>query len=300
MTESLEREYRAVLTESLRAGFRVLEQEQSCSAVDAVVAAIRVMEDSPLFNAGRGSVYGSDGRQTMDASIQRGSDRAAGAVCGVSVARNPIELAKRVFEQTPHVLLSGAGADEFARQSGVDIVTPEYFADERRLQQLHRLQQESAMSLDHDSSARISSAIEFGAPADKKFGTVGAVALDRNGHLAAGTSTGGMANKKWGRVGDSPIIGAGTFADDTVAVSCTGHGEHFIRNCIAFDVSATMRYKHLNLPDAAQQVVDKLPPACGGLIALDTHGHVAMPFNTTGMYRGYVTDDGEVSVAIFK
>jgi beta-aspartyl-peptidase (threonine type) len=296
LTAELEAQYRAVLSDSLLCGYAVLQRGGDC--VDAVVASIKIMEDSPLFNAGRGSVYGADGRQTMDASIQRGVDGVAGAVCSASVSKNPIELARRVFEQTPHVLLSGAGADEFARQCGVDLAPPEYFADAKRLDQLRRLEKD-AISLDHDAAARISSAIEFGAT-DKKFGTVGAVARDSRGHLAAGTSTGGMAGKKFGRIGDSPLIGAGTFANQHVAVSCTGHGEHFIRACVAHDVAAMMEYRALSVTDAAQKVIDKLPPSCGGLIAVDANGNHAMPFNTTGMYRGSIGADGVPSVSIFR
>jgi beta-aspartyl-peptidase (threonine type) len=298
LTAELEAEYRGVLSNSLLCGHGVLQRGGDC--VDAVVAAIKVMEDSPLFNAGRGSVYGADGRQTMDSSIQRGVDGAAGAVCCASLSKNPIELARRVYEQTPHVLLSGAGADEFARQCGVELAPPEYFADAKRLDQLRRLQAQDAVSLDHDAAARLSSAIEFGATADKKFGTVGAVARDIRGHLAAGTSTGGMAGKKFGRIGDSPLIGAGTFANQRVAVSCTGHGEHFIRACVAHDVAATMEYRALSVDVAAQTVVDKLPPACGGLIAVDADGNHAMPFNTTGMYRGTIGADGVPCVSIFR
>lgn len=298
LTPELEAEYRAVLRQSLDAGLAALRA--SDDPVDGVIAAVTVMEDSPLFNAGRGSVYAADRRQTMDASLQRGSDGAAGAVCGVTVAKNPIQLCRRVFESTPHVLLSGAGADQFAQLCGVELADADYFASSARLEQLERLQQAAAIALDHDSAAGISSAIEFGAPSDKKFGTVGACARNSRGQLAAGTSTGGMANKKWGRVGDSPLIGAGTFCDQRVAVSCTGHGEHFIRACVAHSVAAVIEHTAADVRQAVDAVVAKLPPSCGGLIALAQDGTCAMPFNTAGMYRGSITADGEVQIAIFR
>lgn len=299
LNASLEAEFRSVLRASLEIGLAAIKA--SDDAVDGVVAAVKVMEDSPLFNAGRGSVYGADRRQTMDASLQRGSDGAAGAVCGITVAKNPIEVCRRVYESSPHVLLAGAGADEFARLCGAELADAGYFASATRLEQLERLQVAAAIALDHDSAAGISSAIEFGAPpSDRKFGTVGACARNSRGQLAAGTSTGGMANKKWGRVGDSPLIGAGTFCDQRVAVSCTGHGEHFIRACVAHSVAAVVEHTGADVRQAADAVVAKLPPSCGGLIALSADGVCAMPFNTPGMYRGSITDDGVVTISIFQ
>jgi beta-aspartyl-peptidase (threonine type) len=314
LSERKEAAYVAKLTESVRAGHAIIAS--GGDALSAVIAAVAVMEDSVLFNAGRGAVYDANECQTLDASLQRGRDRAAGCVTGVTTCRNPIAVCRLVMERSPHVLLSGRGADEFAALHGARIEPPAYFASAVRLAQMRRIKAAEQLSgsdgganaiveLDHNSSARAHSAIEFGADdeeallEDRKFGTVGACALDRSGELAAGTSTGGMANKRYGRVGDSPLIGAGTFASDVCAVSSTGHGEHFIRNVCAYDVAAIMQYTGASVQQAAQRVIDKLPPRTGGVIALSRDGQCATVFNTTGMYRATISAAGRVKVDIF-
>ena len=248
------------------------------SALDAVEHTIRLMEDSPLFNAGKGAVFTHEGRNELDASIMDGSNLAAGAVAGVTDIRNPITAARTVMEKSAHVLLTGKGASEFAAEQGLELADPSYFRTERRYNELQRV-------------------------LEREHGTVGCVALDMNGDLAAGTSTGGMTDKRYNRLGDSPIIGAGTYANDaTCAVSATGHGEYFIRYTVAHDISALMEYRGLSLDDAAREVVkDKLVKAggTGGVITVDAAGNISMPFNTEGMYRGYKTSDGDNGVFIF-
>jgi len=252
------------------------------SAVDAVCLAVALLEDCPLFNAGHGAVFTADATHELDAAVMRGADLAAGAVAGVSRLRNPVHAARAVMDEGRHVLMVGAGAEAFALTRGVASVAPGYFSTDFRRQQLHQARAAGRVVLDHD-----------GAPLAEgsKLGTVGAVALDGQGHLAAATSTGGMTNKRAGRVGDSPLIGAGTYADDRgAAVSCTGSGEMFIRVAAAYDVSARMRYAGETLQQAAETVVMQTLPAIGGsggLIALDRHGHLCLPFNTEGMYRGH-------------
>ena len=291
LTAEAEKAFRQKLGEALRAGHAVLNG--GGSSLDAVEAAIRVMEDSPLFNAGRGAVFNSKGEHELDASIMEGRTLMAGAVAGVRGIRNPITAARAVMEKSPHVMLVADGAEEFARAQGIDFEPPEYFHDDKRWKQLERARAKDEQALDHTPG-----------DADEKFGTVGAVALDRDGNLAAGTSTGGMTNKKFGRVGDSPIIGAGTFADNaSCAVSCTGHGEYFIRAGAARDIAALMAYKDWSVEKAASEVihnrVGKLG-GTGGAIALDAEGNFAMAFNTPGMYRGVVQSNGEVETLIFK
>ncbi len=305
MTPEKEEAYRAKLEEALRAGYAVLVEKGT--SVEAVRAAINILEDSPLFNAGKGAVYTNKETQEMDASIMSGQDKNAGAVAGVQTIKNPIDAAIAVMEKSEHVLLTGAGAEEFAEQNGVEIVDTSYFRSLVRLQQLKRVQEKEKTILDHDGDRGSidSSEDEFNVDyiEDKKFGTVGAVALDNEGNLSAGTSTGGMTNKRFNRVGDSPIIGAGTYADNaTCGVSCTGHGEYFIRNVVAYDVSALMMYKELGVSDAANEVISKQSDmgGSGGLIALDSKGNVAMPFNTEGMYRGYITKEGKIYIALYK
>jgi len=260
------------------------------AALDVVVEAVRQLEECPLFNAGFGSVYTADGRHELDACVMRGSDLALGAVAGVTTLRNPVLAARAVLEGGGPVLLIGLGAERFAAEHGCETVAPDWFGTPERLRQLRAAQAAAVVTLDHD------------APLDEraKFGTVGAVALDGRGHLAAATSTGGMTNKRPGRVGDSPIAGAGCYANDrTVAVSCTGVGEAFIRGLAAYDVSALIEYAGLPLQEAARRVVmETLPPLGGegGLIAIDRHGNVALPFNTEGMYRGWARV-GEVAVS---
>lgn len=294
MTPAREKAYRDALDMALRHGHAVLAKNGT--ALDAVEAAIRVLEDSPHFNAGRGSVFNADGQHEMDASLMNGSDLRAGAIASVQNVRNPIALARRVMDHSNHVLISGNGAFEFAHKQKVQLEDDEYFFDEFRYQQWKETVGTDNYMLDHSAPTTDQK--------EKKFGTVGAVALDAHGHLAAGTSTGGMTNKKWQRIGDSPIIGAGTYANDgSCAVSCTGHGESFIRAVAAHDVHALMAYKGLSLEEAVRIVVhEKLPPldGDGGLIAIDHQGNIVLDFNCTGMYRGQVGADGLFHTAIFR
>lgn len=289
MTPAREKAYREALDLALHRGHAVLQQ--GGPALDAVEAAIRALEDSPLFNAGKGSVFNADGQHEMDASLMNGSDLRAGAVASVQNVKNPITLARIVMDRSGHVLISGAGAFEFAHKQKAVLEDDLYFFDDFRYQQWKEMAGTDGVQLDHSDK-------------EKKFGTVGAVALDANGHLAAGTSTGGMTNKKWQRIGDSPIIGAGTYANDaSCAVSCTGHGESFIRAVAAHDVHALMSYKGLSLQEAVRVVVhEKLPPldGDGGLIAIDRSGNIVLDFNCSGMYRGQVGPDCEFHTAIFK
>jgi beta-aspartyl-peptidase (threonine type) len=295
MTPAKEAAYREVLAASLAAGHAVLAA--SGGAVDAVLAAVRVMEDSPLFNAGRGSVFTADGRNEMDAAIMDGRTRAAGAVAGVTRVKNPILAAHAVMRRSAHVLLAGAGAEHFAQAQGIELVDPAYFHTDERWEQLERARATDRIALDHDF-------VPEGAVTDRKFGTVGAVALDRAGNLAAGTSTGGLTNKRWGRIGDSPLIGAGTYADNaTAAVSATGAGEYFIRAVAAHDLAARMRFTGASLAAAADAALrDAVEPlgGRGGLIALDRQGNVATPFNTEGMYRGVALEDGVAQIDIYR
>jgi len=256
-------------------------------------------------------VFTNQETNELDASVMDGKDRKAGAVAGVKTVKNPIQAAIAVMEKSEHVMLAGQGADEFATKAGLTIVDPSYFMDDVRLKQLRRLKDQEKAVLDHDSTdggalMPDSSSIEFNVNLknpDHKYGTVGCVALDKNGNLAAGTSTGGMTNKRYGRVGDAPIIGAGTFADNaTCAVSCTGHGEYFIRWHAASDAAARMRYKKIPLQQAAKEVIDELltVQGMGGLIAVDAKGNIAMPFNTAGMYRGYIDAKGKTVTLLYK
>ncbi len=292
MTPEREAACRAALAEALRAGQAVLQSNGT--SLDAVVAAIKVLEDSPLFNAGKGAVLNSEGVAELDASLMDGATRKAGAVGVAKRIKNPIEAARLVMDRTPHVLLVGEGADAFARQQGLKRMPSSYFITERRQKQLEDVQRQEK-SKRHAGAARSSVA--------DRVGTVGAVALDRHGNLAAGTSTGGRVNKRPGRVGDSPLIGAGTFADNaTCAVSGTGHGEFFIRAVAAYDIAALMEYKHASLKDAAETVVMKKLVAMkaeGGVIALDRQGNIAMPFNTESMYRGSIREGGQPDIAIY-
>jgi L-asparaginase / beta-aspartyl-peptidase len=277
MTGQQETGYRSKLDEALSAGEEILKN--GGSSLQAVRAAIMVMEDSPLFNAGKGAVFTNQKRVELDASVMDGRTLNAGAVAGVTDIKNPVLGAIAVMEDSPHVMLAGDGASAFARERGLEIVENSYFHTQRRLDAVIR-------QIEQD-----------------KNGTVGAVALDMEGNLAAGTSTGGMSNKKYGRIGDSPIIGAGTYANNqTCAVSATGHGEFFIRWVVAYDISALMEYQGLTLEEASGKVIgEKLVAAgaTGGVVAVDRYGNVAMPFNTTGMYRGYVKSTGEKQIAIF-
>jgi L-asparaginase / beta-aspartyl-peptidase len=273
-----EKKYLDALEEALLAAGKILAN--GGTATDAVEAAINLLEDSPHFNAGKGAVFNTDGVNELDASFMDGKTLDAGAVANVTTIKNPISAARKVMEQSPHVMLIKDGAETFAREQGLEMVDPSYFFTQRSWDALQRA---------HDA---------------EKSGTVGAVALDKEGNIAAGTSTGGMTNKKWGRVGDSPIIGAGTYADNNWAgVSATGHGEFFIRNVVAYDIVARMKYLNEPLETAADDIINnklKSLGANGGVIAMDKYGNIAMPFNTSGMFRGYLTAGGEASVFIYQ
>lgn len=289
MTAALERAYRTALESALDKGFSILDK--GGSATDAVVEATCSLEDSPLFNAGRGSVFTAEGTHEMDASLMEGAGRNAGAVSLITGIKNPIVLAREVMDHSAHVFLAGSGALRFAASRGISIEPESYFFDQFRYDQWQEIKDSDKVQLDHSPKR------------DSKFGTVGAVACDHSGNLAAATSTGGMTNKRFGRIGDSPLIGAGTYADNrSCAVSCTGNGEFFIRAVTAYDLAALMEYKGLSLHEAAQEVVFKRLKDIGGeggLIAVDTGGNVVMPFNSEGMYRAYRSSDGNRLVAIY-
>jgi beta-aspartyl-peptidase (threonine type) len=297
MTVELERAYKEALCLSLRKGYELLNA--GGSSLDAVEIAVRELEDCPLYNAGKGSVFTAEGKNELDASIMWGKDLSAGAVAEVSCIKNPIVAARAVMEKSDHVMLVGRGAEEFARLHGLEIVEPDYFFTKERWDALQKIREEdpSRTELDHGSGKATLKKLK-----EEKFGTVGAVALDVSGNLAAATSTGGMTNKKWGRVGDSPIIGAGTYANHLCAVSCTGWGEYFLRLCVAKTVADLMEYKGYSLLKATNEVILKKLPQLGGdggLAAVDHKGNVALPFNTEGMYRGYVKNNGRVVVDIY-
>lgn len=296
MTPDLEDAYQAALHEALKAGYAVLEE--GGSAVNAVKAAIVVLEDNVLFNAGRGSVFTKKGVQEMDAAIMDGATLEAGAIAGVRNVRNPIELAAEVMQHSNHVFLSGKGANDFAIRQGIKLEPDEYFFSQFRYDQWKEMRDSDNYSLDH-TNQDINELMK-----DKKFGTVGAAACDANGNIAAATSTGGMTNKKYGRIGDSPLIGAGTYANNkTCAISCTGHGEPFIRAVAAHDVSAMMEYKGMSLQDAMNEVVNvKLVDmeGEGGMIGVDAKGEVAMIFNSAGMYRAMKNSKGVTFIGIYK
>src|ERR1700761_3163423 len=296
MTPELEEAYLAGLRQAMNAGFAVLEQ--GGSAVNAIKATIVILEDNMLFNAGRGSVFTKKGVQEMDAAIMDGKTLEAGSVAGVRNVRNPIELATEVMINSNHVFLSGKGASDFAIKQGVKLEPDEYFFSQFRYDQWKAIRDSDTYSLDH-THQRLEELMR-----DKKFGTVGAVALDQHGNIAAATSTGGMTNKKYGRIGDSPIIGAGTYANNsTCGISCTGHGEMFIRAVAAYDVSCLMEYKGYSLQEAMEIVVHEKLIAIqgeGGMIGVDGKGNVALIFNSQGMYRGYKSSDGSSVVAIYK
>jgi len=289
MNPAKEKAVRAALTKALQDGYAQLKAGKP--AIDAVTTAITVLEDDPNFNAGKGSVFTHDGKNEMDAAVMEGDSLRAGSVAGVHRVKNPILLARAVLEHSPHVMLVGDGAEEFAKEQGITLVDPSYFRTEERWQQLQKALKEDAQKQPH---ADLETA--------RHFGTVGAVALDSEGHLAAGTSTGGMTDKRWGRVGDSPIIGAGTYANAQCAVSGTGWGEFYMRTVAAHEIC--MRVSLLNEPlqRAAAEVINQEIPSMGGnggAIALDTNGNIAMPYNTDGMYRGWIGADGVPHVAIY-
>jgi L-asparaginase / beta-aspartyl-peptidase len=275
------------IKEALEAGGAVLNKKGS--SLDAVETVIRMLEDSPLFNAGKGSVFTAEGKNEMDASIMDGKTLKAGAVAGVTTIKNPISAARAVMEKSNHVMLIDGGAEIFAKQQGLEIVDPSYFYTKDRWDELQKAREQEKQQ-PKDTAA--------------DHGTVGAVALDMNGNLAVATSTGGMTNKMKGRIGDSPVIGAGTYANNkTCAISCTGHGEYFIRNVVAYDISAQMEYRGIPLDSAAtHEVMVKLKGqgASGGLIAVDKDGNISMPFNTEAMFRGYITSEGAEYIRLFK
>ncbi len=301
MTPELEVEYTATMTEAMEAGHAVLAD--GGSALDAVIATINILEDSPLFNAGKGAVFTADGSNSLDASIMDGATGNAGAVAGVTTVRNPINLARLVMDSSFHVLLAGAGAEEFARLHGVEMVSRDYFYTERRWQQLLEAQETEAAEAAEEGTAR-SEPVRDAHGTASKYGTVGVVALDREGKLAAGTSTGGTTNKRWGRIGDSPIIGAGTYAGENCGVSATGTGEYFIRNVVAYDICARAKFTGFSLAQSAHVMImeqlEAQAPNLGGIIALDGDGHVVTTFNTPGMYRGWIGADGEAHTAIYQ
>ena len=293
MTTELENEYRNALENALSAGWEILQN--GGSALDAVEQAVIKLENFPLFNAGKGAVFTHEGKNEMDAAIMNGETLRAGAVAFVKNVKNPIKLARLVMENTEHVLLAGDGANEFAKEMNIEAEDDSYFYTEHRFQQLLKARELGRIQLDH--------AVEKTVAIPPSLGTVGAVACDANGNLAAATSTGGMTNKKFGRIGDTPIIGSGTYAENaTCAVSCTGHGEFFMLGVTAYDVSARMKYKGLNLLDAANETIERLTEIGGegGLIAVDCLGNVSLPFNSDGMYRGYITADGKIYIEIYK
>jgi len=298
MSDSLEIAYSEKLEEAIRVGHEILAN--GGTAMDAVTKTINVMEDSPLFNAGKGAVFTHEETNELDASVMDGATLNAGAVAGVQRIKNPIDLAREVMDNSDHVMLSGKGAETFAEEKGFTLVDPAYFYTEKRFQSLQRIKAKEQAELEHDTK------VSFTDPfiKDAKFGTVGCAALDKNGNLAAGTSTGGMTNKRWNRIGDAPIIGAGTYANNaTCAVSSTGWGEYFIRAMVAYDISALMEYKGLSLQEAAEEVIQKKVPALGGdggIISIDKDGNVAMEFNTAGMYRAHMNAAGELIIGIYK
>jgi L-asparaginase / beta-aspartyl-peptidase len=291
MDEATEKAYIDALNAALDIGEEILKS--GGKSIDAVEQTIRLLEDSPLFNAGRGAVFTHEGVNELDASVMSGDLQTAGAVAGVTTIKNPISAARAVMEKSEHVMLTGKGAQEFARQNGIEMVDPSWFYTEKRWNSLQSI-------LLEDASKSQLSEDEKG---NKKNGTVGCVALDKSGNIVAGTSTGGMTNKRYGRVGDAPVIGAGTFADNaSCGVSCTGHGEFFIRYTVARDVAALMEYKGLSLNEAADYIVNRKlveKGGEGGLVALDKNGNISMPFNSSGMYRGFARP-GERFTAIYK
>ena len=277
LSEEREKLIREKLDEAISRGYEILNA--SGSSTDAVIETIKILENSPLFNAGKGAVFTNNGTIEHDASIMNGADLNAGASSGTMHVKNPITLANAIMTKSDHVFLSGSGAEEFAKKENLDMVEQDYFYTEFRFNQLKKMKD------------------------DSKFGTVGCVAMDKKGNLVAGTSTGGMTNKKWGRIGDSPIIGAGTYANNnTCAVSCTGSGEYFMRSVVAYDVSALIEYEKLSLKDAVSKIIHKKLPAIGGdggLIAIDNKGNIAMDFNTPGMYRASINKNGEKVIQIY-
>ncbi len=300
ITDEIADDYRNGLQNALVAGWEILQN--GGSSLDAVEAAVVELENNPLFNAGKGAVFTHDEKNEMDACIMDGKTHNSGAVAFVKNVKNPIKLARLVMEKTEHNLLAGIGANQFAEEMNVEFESDEYFFTDFRYQQLLKARKEGVIQLDHAETIQ-SSKSKVESPKTKPIGTVGAVACDSFGNLAAATSTGGMTNKKFGRIGDTPIIGAGNYADNkTCAVSCTGHGEFFMQTVAAYDVAARMKYKNSSVVEAANETVNYLREIGGegGLIAVDALGNVTLPFNSEGMYRGYVIEDGEFTVEIYK
>src|SRR6056300_491040 len=296
MTPEKEQEYRAVLAEAIQVGHRILKA--GGSSQEAVEKTIHVMEDSPLFNAGKGAVLNAEGSIELDASFMRGDNLDAGAISGVRTVKHPISAAIQVMEASPHVMLSGGGADTFAAAQGLEIVAPEYFFTERRINALKRVQ-EAAAAKETSWTPEERNFLEH-----QRYGTVGCVALDLSGNLAAGTSTGGMTNKKWNRIGDAPIIGAGTYANNaTCAISATGWGEYFIRSVVAYDISALMEYKGMTIQEAAYEVIHNKMAKLGGdggVVGIDRNGNPMMEMNTPGMYRAHMDAEGNLEVKIYQ
>ncbi|MCF6351941.1 MAG: isoaspartyl peptidase/L-asparaginase [Cyclobacteriaceae bacterium] len=290
MTPEKEKAYREKLNEALQTGYKLLEE--GGTSMSAVVAAIQVMEESPLFNSGIGAVYTHEGRNELDASVMDGNTGKAGAVASVTTIKSPIRAALEVMNNSPHVMMTGPGAEAFAKEQGLEMVDNAYFGTERRKKALEKALKKEA--------EQTSDLLQY---QDWKYGTVGAVALDKEGNIAAGTSTGGMTNKRYGRIGDSPIIGAGTFAENiSCGVSATGHGEYFIRNAVAYDIAARMKYLNISVGESAKEVIQKKlveKGGSGGVICLDRAGNIAMEFNTAGMYRGYMQNN-EATIFIYQ
>ena len=297
-----EAEYRRKLEEAVLAGYKILQN--GGKSLDAIEAAIKILEDSPLFNAGKGAVFTNDGKNELDASVMDGKTLGAGAVAGLHRVKNPISLARMVMEKSPHVMMIGEGAEKFAVQQGIQLVDPKYFWTKERWDSLQRvLEQEKKRAAAEKSGKKVSFKVDYAKEPINKFGTVGAVALDRDGNLAAGTSTGGMTNKRFGRVGDVPVIGAGTYANNaTCAVSATGWGEFFIRVGVARDISSLMEYRGMPLQQAADSVLKKVQMlgGDGGVVAIDKNGNIGISFNSEGMYRAYINRDGKPVVEIYK
>jgi L-asparaginase / beta-aspartyl-peptidase len=293
LTPELEAAYKSGLLEAIQTGDKILEE--GGNALDAISESVRIMENNELFNAGKGSVFNHEGTHEMDAAIMDGKTLMAGAVSGIRNLVNPVLLAKAIMEKSDHVLLANSGAADFAKQMGLEFAPDDYFFVQHRYDQLIMAREEGQIMLDHTTP---------GDTNEKKFGTVGAVALDIYGNIAAATSTGGMTNKRWGRVGDSPIIGAGTYANNnTCAISCTGHGEYFIRSVVAYDISCLIEYKGYSLKEACDEVVMKKLVKLGGeggLIAIDANGNIEMPFNSEGMYRAMKKSGEELFIGIYK
>ena len=299
MSKEKETAYKTKLEEAIKVGHTILKN--GGTSENAVLKTIQVMEESLLFNAGKGAVFTNEGTNELDASFMDGKTLNAGAVAGVKDVKSPIELAIKIMKNSNHVMLSGEGASKFAKEQGLEIVDPSYFYTEKRFQSLQRIKDKEKTELDHDDKKATfyDTTIK-----DSKFGTVGCVALDKDGNIAAGTSTGGMTNKRWGRIGDAPIIGSGTYANNkTCGVSSTGWGEYFIRSQVAYDISAQMEYKNKSLKEATKDVIqNKLTKlgGTGGVVALDKNGNMSFEFNTAGMYRASMNDKGELIVKIYK